>query len=74
MVLTNACCGSLDLPLEGQSVFNLCGCSAVVTGEWSEDMDFLAGGLGDDSSAVHLLFAYVGAFHNWNRLQLLKTI
>ena len=72
-LLTDACGGPTVLPLEGQSVFDFGGGSAVVAGEWSKDVGFLAVGVRDDTSTVHLLFAFVRASDNWCRLEFLKN-
>ena len=68
ILLTDACGGRTLLRLEGQSVFDLRSGSAVVAGEWSEDVSLLAVGLRDNPSTVHLLFAFVCASDNWCRL------
>ena len=55
---------SVGLSLENKGVGDFCGGSSVVFGEWSEDVDLLAGGFGDPIFG-NLLFALMGALQKW---------
>ena len=66
---------SVRLSLELQFVGDFGRRSAVFTGEWTEDVDFAARCLCDDSVTVtDLLFAAVAALHQRHRLNVLRKI